>query len=366
MAATAEIYDTIGAMFIGMVVGLVLWGFSCLQVWFYFDNYKSDPVLLRTVVFLTWLSDTIHQTLVVHVVYTYVIAFFGDVGHLDKVIWSVYIEVLFCAFTGFLVQSFFAYRIWQCGYCKIPLIPTKILLVVAELFTSVAYVCQGLAQGLHTYEQLKQLKALSMTVNVLAASGDVVLSVSISYMLTASKTGFTRSNHLINRLVLFSINTGLLTSLCACCSLLFILVLPNTFWYFAFYFVISRFYSNSLLATLNARRRFNQIGRVENKAATTDNIGKSTQRGSQAFTERVKSMMINIHPQADPITTRNGGINAEIHVEVETVMNYSDGDVVRSGSRAYESDVEKSASTTDLELESVKDEKSSMSAMLKD
>jgi len=41
-------------------------------------------------------------------------------------------------------------------------------------------------------------------------------------MLMASRTGFAWSNKLINRLVLFSINTGSLTALCACCSLLFV------------------------------------------------------------------------------------------------------------------------------------------------
>ncbi|KAK7468478.1 hypothetical protein VKT23_002987 [Stygiomarasmius scandens] len=56
--------------------------------------------------------------------------------------------------------------------------------------------------------------------------------------------------------MLFSINTGMVTSLCACCSLLFILVLDERrLVYICFYFIIGRLYSNSLLATLNARQR---------------------------------------------------------------------------------------------------------------
>ena len=40
--------------------------------------------------------------------------------------------------------------------------------------------------------------------------------------------------------MIFSVNTGLLTSICACMSLITILALPNTFVYITFFFVIGR------------------------------------------------------------------------------------------------------------------------------
>ncbi|KAK7444081.1 hypothetical protein VKT23_015479 [Stygiomarasmius scandens] len=228
-----------------------------------------------------------------------------------------------------------------------------IVLIFAELFTSIAYVCQGFAQSLNTYQELKQLRALSMTVNCLTALGDVVLSVSICWMLMASRTGFAWSNKLINRLVLFSINTGSLTALCACCSLLFILVLPNTFWYFAFYFVISRFYSNSLLATLNARRRLSRAGKAEKrkeKNLKEKNFGENSQDGPNnngSLTERVRSMMNQ--PQLGGRINTHTGTVTEIHVdvEVETIMDYAENDLVSSGLRVLGTpDEEKAVSTS--------------------
>ncbi|KAJ7088888.1 hypothetical protein B0H15DRAFT_1022378 [Mycena belliarum] len=58
---------------------------------------------------------------------------------------------------------------------------------------------------------------------------------------------------MVNRLILFTINTGLLTSLCAIASLVSLIVSPKTLIYASFYFCIGRLYSNSLLASLNAR-----------------------------------------------------------------------------------------------------------------
>ncbi|KAK1235250.1 hypothetical protein PQX77_001531 [Marasmius sp. AFHP31] len=52
-----------------------------------------------------------------------------------------------------------------------------------------------------------------------------------------ARTGFSWSDHIINRLILFSMNTGLLTSIVACTSLVTILALPDTLVYAAFYYV---------------------------------------------------------------------------------------------------------------------------------
>lgn len=131
-----------------------------------------------------------------------------------------------------------------------------VVLILGELATSITYVIMG--ANLPTYTLLGDLKPLSMSVNVLAAAGDVAITIAIVVFLESAKSGFTWSNNIINRLMLFSINTGLLTSLCACMSLLFvrsscslrasrvlnadpqILTLPNTLAYFAFYFMIGR------------------------------------------------------------------------------------------------------------------------------
>ncbi|KAK0451837.1 hypothetical protein EV421DRAFT_1977233 [Armillaria borealis] len=153
----------------------------------------------------------------------YTISHFGNTDYLEKVVWSLFAEVIFNGVTGFLVQIFFTYRIWTFRR-NIPI----------KFGTSVAYVIQG--GHLPTFIELKELKPLSMSINVLAAAGDVAISAAICTFLNSAKSGLAWSNHIINRLMLFSINTELLTSIRACCSLISILSLPNTLVYFAFYF----------------------------------------------------------------------------------------------------------------------------------
>ncbi|PPQ82478.1 hypothetical protein CVT26_012758 [Gymnopilus dilepis] len=105
-----------------------------------------------------------------------------------------------------------------------------------------------------TYEELAKLKSLSIIVNALAAAGDIVIAFSLCKLLHTSRTGMHRSNRMINRLILFTINTGLLTSFCALASLVSIIAAGDTYLYIAFFFCIGRLYTNTLLVTLNSRK----------------------------------------------------------------------------------------------------------------
>ncbi|KIK68152.1 hypothetical protein GYMLUDRAFT_145789, partial [Collybiopsis luxurians FD-317 M1] len=241
----------IGCYFIGTILACALWGISCVQTWLYFSTY-SDHIWLKLLVVSVWLSDTIHQFLITQMCYVYFVSNFGSETKAHEVLWCDRLPFIFNAITSFLVQAFFIMRIWQsvCFHWYISLV---VLAIIDRVLNStVAYVCQGIAHSYWTYEELKSLKVLSVAVNILTAVSDVVICFVVSMWLNHSKTGSPWSNRILNRLMLFAISSGLLTSVCAICSLVTILALPNTLVYFVFYYII---YSNSLLATLNARNR---------------------------------------------------------------------------------------------------------------
>ncbi|KAJ3723379.1 hypothetical protein C8R42DRAFT_666072 [Lentinula raphanica] len=133
-----------------------------------------------------------------------------------------------------------------------PLTLLIVLFVLGEFACSVAFTISSLK--LVTWEDLTQLKSLSMTVNVLGAVADVLIAAGLFYFLHRSRTGFKKSDTMISKLIMFTVSTGLLTSICAVASLLSILIWGKTLIYVAFYFSLGRLYSNSLLATLNARK----------------------------------------------------------------------------------------------------------------
>ncbi|KAJ3821602.1 hypothetical protein F5880DRAFT_1508434 [Lentinula raphanica] len=236
----------------------------------------QDLWYIRCLVATVWLFDSIHQALISHTgkseldlllefknmlaVYFYVVSNFNNVEEQTNLVWSI------LGLIGFLVQSFLTLRVWKMSNQNKPLTLLIVLFVLGEFACSVA-------QAIAITVSLHYFFSLSMTVNVLGAVADVLIAAGLFYFLHRSRTGFKKSDTMISKLIMFTVSTGLLTSICAVASLLSILIWGKTLIYVAFYFSLGRcsyplrlhiceisdkhsqkVYSNSLLATLNARK----------------------------------------------------------------------------------------------------------------
>ncbi|KAH7879333.1 uncharacterized protein C8R40DRAFT_1262886 [Lentinula edodes] len=323
MAQAATLDNTMGAMFIGVLFAAVLYGgewttnnhnkiaevsssdllllAACIQTWYYYIHQK-DRWPLRFLVAAVMIVDTLHQALIAHTVYTYLITNFGNAPELLNTVWSLLAEVLvnvrildyhlgiwatsdhrsdsrasrLYLFKGSYNppiineggrQSYPPITVsWliESGNVEQLTIFATFLLVAAEFVSVFVFGVIGLTR-VHTFVELSDiLKSLSITVNVLAAVADTYIAGLLTLLLHTSRTGFQRSDSIINKLIIFSINTGALTSLCAIASMLSILLAPATFIYISFFFCMGRqmmdIYANSLLATLNIRTLIRKEG----------------------------------------------------------------------------------------------------------
>ncbi|KAI9001154.1 hypothetical protein BD414DRAFT_473793 [Trametes punicea] len=259
---------TVGPLLIGVILAAVMYGVSCSQMFYYYTRYPRDPWYIKLLVTAVWTTDSIHQALISHSVYWYLITEYGNPVALTLLTKSLVIEVFFNGFTAFFVQSFFAARVYRLSGKKVWLVAPVALLVAGEFAVTMAYSIKALY--LKTFVDLVQIKGLSISINAFAAVGDVTIAVILCTILHRSRTGFSKSNTLINRLMVFAVNTGLLTSVCASLSLITILSLPNTFVYICFFFLVGRLYSNSLMATLNARKSLREASTNELSVSLRD------------------------------------------------------------------------------------------------
>ncbi|PPQ88744.1 hypothetical protein CVT25_008551 [Psilocybe cyanescens] len=284
MSKPFDLDNTLGAAFIGLVVASLLHGVSIVQAWYYFGHQK-DSWSLKLLVGAVMMFDTMHEILIVHTV-------------------SIHKKVL----TGAVV-----------------------LLVLGE------FAFTAMSLHLETYEQLAKLKYLSILVNALAAAGDVLIAATLCTLLHLSRTGFHRSDTMINKLILFSVNTGVLTSMCAVASLVSvrrrspstltsiriiqlltpcrfiyrvnkIVVAGNTFLYIAFFFCIGRLYTNSLLATLNARKGIRDAG--DGIHSTSENLTLSM-RNVPLSSRRPTNISIKIDTTKEFATDRDSDQDQE-------------------------------------------------------
>ncbi|KAJ3998909.1 hypothetical protein F5050DRAFT_1805514 [Lentinula boryana] len=279
MSAVGSLNDTMGAAFIGMEFACFLLGLSFLQAYIYFSE-QHDTLAVRSLVGLVVLFDFIHQALISHTVYYYLIMNYGDSSALGLAVWSLLAEVLFNGFTAFCVQSFLTWKIWRLSNSNIWVTGVVAALVLAEFGCVLAFGVIALVRVRTFAELANDLKGLSITVNAFAAAGDVLIAAILTWLLQTSKTGFQRSDTMLNKLTIFAVNTGALTSLFAVASLISILAAPNTFIYITFFFCMGRLYTNSLLASLNARKKIRNGG--DNVHTTT---GHNFSFQSRSFTK---------------------------------------------------------------------------------
>ncbi|KAI0800111.1 hypothetical protein C8Q74DRAFT_391847 [Fomes fomentarius] len=160
------------------------------------------------------------------------------------------------AITALLVQSFYVSRIWRLYDRRLYIIIPIIALIVSQFAVSLVYTVKALAlRTLNGLDGLEKLNAYAITMNATAAAADIAIAAVMCMLLQIHKSGLQRSNMIVNKLMFMIVNTGLLTSACACIALITHLVWPDTYVYICFFFLIGRLYSNSLFANLNARKR---------------------------------------------------------------------------------------------------------------
>ena len=113
-----------------------------------------------------------------------------------------------------------------------------IVLVLAQFISTLIYYIK--CYHFTEFSELLTIFTLTRVINSTTALADASIALVLVYLLQSSRSGFNRSDTIINRLIAFAINTGLITGVCAIISLITGLTLPNTLVYIMFYVTLSR------------------------------------------------------------------------------------------------------------------------------
>ncbi|CAK5283064.1 unnamed protein product [Mycena citricolor] len=317
MGLAGTIDDTFGMLYIAVAVSSALYGAGVLQFWMYIRKYhKKDPLLVKGVVIAVQILDTVQQALVCESgtssprlhenmltpsqVYRYLVSSMRDPTILASVVKTLMIELFFSCAIATLVQQFYCWRIYRIGKSII-----LALAVSAVSWTSCVVLLIYAAKAVSTdlLSDIIKLKNLSIAANTLSAAADITISVALVLLLHVAKTGFKRSTDLINRLMIFSFNTGLPTSICALVATVCVAAFSNTFLYIFFFLLLGRLYTNSILVTLNSREYIKS-------SSDHHNSGEQYSLENNTGRPRMPTIPASNH---DPITIR---------IETNTMQDY--------------------------------------------
>jgi len=244
--------NTTGALILGWGFSCLFFGMLCIQVWAYYQRYPNDGVSYNILVVSLWVLEAVHQAFVCHVTWFYVVDNFGNLlVLLDPPVWTLSIQTLLGACVGLIVKICFGMRVWK--FSKGNFVVTGIIIgmALAQFAAAVVYTARSFHLGVGQADQIKNLGTVALSFGL---TTDIFTAASLSYFLHKMRTGYKRSDTLINRLIIYSVNTGLLTSVFSAAVLVSYNLMPVNLIFIALYFVLSKLYANSCLATLNTRR----------------------------------------------------------------------------------------------------------------
>jgi len=204
-----------------------------------------------------WLIELGHTICLFHLVYYYTVYQFGIP---DAIIISApgsfAASIFFHGAVAVLAQGYFTYRIAR--FTGPPyVIPTicSLLMACQLSFDMVVGVKAAVIAEKSVKQYLLETKWLILTPLLLRAVVDVIISVTLVYHLYyhRSASAYKNTTAVIDKLILWSIETGIITSMLSVAVIICYLINVENFAWVALYVVFPKVFSNTMLANMNSR-----------------------------------------------------------------------------------------------------------------
>ncbi|KAI0766214.1 hypothetical protein BD413DRAFT_158281 [Trametes elegans] len=261
MASAVDLRPTAGATLIGVFISTAMYGLTTFQMYRYYQlSWCVDSWWIRAYVFYVWCLETLHAFLCCAFVFKFAIINFGNYtafGVTSK------FEDVFTGVTALLmlsVQLFYVRRIWILSDKNMLLASVVTLLAFGHF--ALEMVVMAVTFKYPEFTEFHMVTAYYTVSLALAAADDILIALSLSYLLYAKRSGIKSTDTLVNRIITYSVMTGTLTSVIDLAIIICFVSMPNNLVYLALYDSAPNLYANSLLAMLNARESLQKMAAV--------------------------------------------------------------------------------------------------------
>ncbi|KAH9889978.1 hypothetical protein C8Q73DRAFT_146699 [Cubamyces lactineus] len=265
---------TYGPIFIGVMFNILLYGIMITQTYLYFQKYKRDKPWMKLFVLFLFVCDSLNCAFDIAFLYDPLITNYGNVEALNVATWGysslcdrsvmatsipAYIPILIqhtrvdpamTAIIGMLVQMFFAWRV--------KVLTSSWIAVGTIAVCSFAQFCGGLGTAIAVgmipqFVQFQKFQVIVIIWLAFSAVADTLVTASLVWHLRTHRTGMLVTDDVIDRIIRLTVQTGLITALCAIVDLVLFLVSPTGL-HLIFNLPLSKLYTNSLMSSLNSRQ----------------------------------------------------------------------------------------------------------------
>ncbi|TFK67109.1 hypothetical protein BDN72DRAFT_843485 [Pluteus cervinus] len=253
-----SIISTIGALEIGVFMSTFLFGIATVQAYIYYRRFPKDGWLIKSLVGMIWVLELGHSICVSHGLFEMTLSQYKSPrpGSDRDIEPSFAIAVLFSGCIASLTQAYFA--------CRLRVLSEKwaipILFWILALARFVAWIYAG-SVGIQDCMRFRNGESDHLDwqwplVPLLAfgACVDFIVAAMLFYHLyRTQREVLLNTARLLDKLIIWTIQNGFITSFAGVATCIALHVQPDSFVWIAVFMLLTRLFSNSFLASLNAR-----------------------------------------------------------------------------------------------------------------
>ncbi|KAJ7269241.1 hypothetical protein B0H12DRAFT_28643 [Mycena haematopus] len=222
------------------------------QTFLYFQIFPTDTRPYKFLVAWIWLTDTGHTIAICMTIWQYAIQNFTNPSILLEIVSALPVNIVFTLISTLNANLYYAWRIhkmskydwWLTGpICLLCMARTGLGLYIAIEMTIIKTWANMAAH-------FKGTVVGAMAVSV---ATDIVISAARYYQLRDLKQGYMATQEMVDAVVIFTVNDGILTCATLTAAIACFLAMPQNFVWIGLYITVAKLFSNSILATLNLR-----------------------------------------------------------------------------------------------------------------
>ncbi|KAJ3994100.1 hypothetical protein F5050DRAFT_576992 [Lentinula boryana] len=253
MADVAPVFHVelmFGPMLIGVFFNMILFGVLLNQMHFYFQTYKSDALWLKCLVAYLFVVETANTVFDMIIIYQPLITQFGTQKAVKYFPTLFMTEPIVVVLVSMPIQCFFAWRITK--ITKSYIIPA-IIVVLALTSATGGFITGIKIVILKLFIKKPELHWSALLWFLPSCVADILITVTLVRSLSKRKTGFGVTNSMIDKIIRMTVQTGMITAICAIGDVACFMALPHTAINFIWDLALAKLYTNCLMSTLNAR-----------------------------------------------------------------------------------------------------------------
>ncbi|KAJ7286429.1 hypothetical protein C8J57DRAFT_663778 [Mycena rebaudengoi] len=240
-------------LIIGVLIAMFLFGILTVQFYFYHLSFPRDAKSVKCLVYIVYLLDLASTTMCFADAYHWFAEGYGNLFYLDDIYLSAIDTPMLGAFLAAIAQCYYCYRLWTINRYTLPICILVVLLALAQVGSGI-YGAVMAGKILKFSKVGVGLRPTVYLLNIGAAVADVLVAVTMTTLLSRSRTRTAQTEFIIRRIINLTVETNLLSSIFAVLTVALLVGAPGTNYFTAPSIILGRIYSNSLLLMLNNRK----------------------------------------------------------------------------------------------------------------